>query len=134
MWHPGYRLGIGIETGYIQLYSFEQSGVETEFGATDITAGLNTVPILVILSMNVYPRFDINVGLGPYILYSVADSHNNIAASTSTNTGFLASGSYLHPINNSISLGGELKYSYINKINDSNLSLQFVFKYTLLEY
>jgi len=110
MWQPEHKLQLGIETGFIQFYSFSQSNVNTgEFGITDIKSKLNGVPILLVVSMNIIDRFDISVGSGPYILYSTVDSHNNKVTSSEINTGFLISGTYLRPLNNSISLGGELK-------------------------
>jgi hypothetical protein len=134
MWHPEYRLGIGLETGYLQFYSLKQQSVNTEYGTTDINAKLNAVPILLIISMNIYEGFDLCIGSGPYLLYSTVESHNNKVTSTEINSGFLMSGRYLHPINNSISIGGELKYNYVNKINDGSLSLQFLLRYHILEY
>ena len=134
MWQPEHLLSLGLETGFIQFYTLSQSNVDTDFGVTDIDTKLNAVPILIVYSMKIIDQFQINLGSGLYMLYSTVDSHNNKVTSTQVSSGFMLSGSYSYPLNNSVSLGGELKWNYVNKINDGSLSLQFVFKYVLVEY
>lgn len=134
MWQPEHLLSLGLETGFIQFYTLSQSNVDTDFGVTDIETKLTAVPILIVYSMKIIDQVQINLGTGLYILYSTVDSHNNKVTSSQVSSGFMLSGSYSYPLNNSFSLGGELKWNYVNKINDGSLSLQFVLKYVLVEY
>ncbi len=134
MWQPEHLLRIGLQSGFIQFYSSSQSNVDTDFGVTDIETKLTAMPILAVYSMLIFDQFEVNIGAGPYILYSTVNSHDNKVTSTQLSSGFMLSGTYFHSINHSISIGGELKWDYVNKINDGSLSLQFILKYILLEY
>jgi len=44
MWNPEHLLSIGLETGYQYLYSIDINNYSTEFGNTDFSASMYTVP------------------------------------------------------------------------------------------
>ena len=49
MWNPEHLLSIGLYTGYQYLYSIDIKDVKTEFGTTDLTASMYTVPVFLLL-------------------------------------------------------------------------------------
>jgi hypothetical protein len=134
MWQPEHLLSIGLHTGYLQFYTFEIKDAETSRGATDITADLTAIPIGIIFSMRILKGLNINAGTSLYILNSHADSHGNKVTGNDLSTGLLVSLSYTRAISRNLALGGEMKYNFVNKIQDGSLSLSAVLKYTLLEY
>ena len=134
MWQPEHLLSIGLHTGYLQFYTFELKDAETSRGITDISADLTAVPIGLLFSMKIMEGLNITAGTSLYILTSHADSHGNKVSGTDFSTGSLISLTYIKPLSRNLSLGGEMKYNFVNKIQDGSLSLSAVLKYTLLEY
>lgn len=52
-WRGGKLLSIGIDASYIKVISETKSNMSTEFGETDYTAGIRTVPISLLFSMQI---------------------------------------------------------------------------------
>lgn len=134
MWQPEHLLRIGIETGFIQFYSMSQSNVNTIAGDTDITAKLTGIPIIFVYSMEIIESLEISAGAGTYLLYSTADSHGNKVTSSEISIGHMVSLTNLKEIQSNIKIGGEVKWNYVNKIRDGNLSTQLVLKYQLTKW
>lgn len=134
MWQPEHLLRVGIESGYLSFYSYKQSGFTSEYGTTDVKSSLSAVPIILIFSMELFKEFEISTGVGVYFLFSEIDSYDNKVSSSVFSNGYYSSVSYYYPLNKDIKVGGELKYYYISKIEDADISLQFVLKYNFLEY
>jgi len=84
--------------------------------------------------MRITPALKIYAGTGFYLLYSYSETFGEEVSSNESSTGLMLAASYLHPLANRIHLGGELKWQRINKIDDSTLLFQIVFKYALIEY
>lgn len=134
MWQPEHLLRVGIESGYLSFYSYKQSSFTSEYGTTEVKSSLSAVPIILVFSMELFDNFEIASGVGVYFLFSEIDSYNNKVSSSVFSNGYYASLSYLHPLNDDLSIGGDLKYYYLSKIEDANLSMQLVLKYSFLEY
>ena len=134
MWQPEHLLRVGIESGYLSFYSYKQSSFTSEYGTTEVKSSLSAVPIILVFSMELFDNFEMASGVGVYFLFSEIDSYNNKVSSSVFSNGYYASLSYLHPLNDDLSIGGELKYYYLSKIEDANLSMQLVVKYSFLEY
>jgi hypothetical protein len=134
MWQPEHLLSVGLNTGYLQFYTFELKDAVTSSGKTDISADLTAIPIGILFSMRIIEGLNITAGTSLYILNSHADSHGNNVVGTDLSTGSLISLTYTKPVSGNLALGGELKYNFVNKIKDGSLSLSAVLKYTLLEY
>ncbi|MCH7774526.1 MAG: outer membrane beta-barrel protein [Bacteroidetes bacterium] len=134
MWEPEHLLSIGIESGYLQLYDIStQLTIQdtiTFTGSSELTA----VPILAVYSMELFENFKLSVGSGMFLLTSKVDALGNPVNSNQVSTGVLASGSYHYPLSSTISLGGEIKYYLINKIEDGDLTIQFSLQYKFLIY
>lgn len=134
MWQPDHLLSIGLQTGYLQFYSLQLQNVETIDGYTDVDVSLTAVPIGILFSMRIIDGLNISAGTSLYILNSKADTHGNEVISSELSTGSVFELTYTRPLNKSIALGGEIRYNFVNKIQDGSLSLQAVLKYKLLEY
>ena len=134
MWNPEHLLSIGLETGYQFLYSFNYDGYETEFGTTDISASMYTIPVFIIFSMKILPNIKLSAGSGIYLLYNSAESFGEEISSNQLSIGAHTGISYTYPLNESISIGGELLYSYFSKIQDQTVAVQFLFIYDFLKW
>jgi len=134
MWNPEHLLSIGLETGYQYLYSVEVKNLETEFGNTDFSASMYSVPIFMALSMKIAPNVKLLAGSGIYFLFNNGNLFADPLESKQISIGAHGGISYSYPLTKVISIGGELQYSYYYKIQDQNISLQFVFKYNLLAW
>jgi hypothetical protein len=134
MWNPEHLLSVGLETGYQYLYSIDLSDYSTEFGTTDFSASMYTVPIFIVLTMKISPNIKLTTGSGMYLLYNAGNIFDDKLESNQISIGAYGGISYTYPINNSISLGGELQYAYISKIQDQTLSLKFLFIYDFIKW
>jgi hypothetical protein len=134
MWEPEHMLSLGIESGYIDLYQFDTQNAQAFGNTFEVSSSLTAVPILTIFSMEIFENFKLSIGSGIFILTSKVDALNNPVQSDLVSTGTLASGSYYYPLSRTISLGGEIKYYLINKIEDGSLNLQFSLQYKFLTY
>jgi hypothetical protein len=134
MWEPEHLLSIGIESGYLQLYDFNSQSSLDDGTTFNVSSELTAVPILFVFSMKIVENFKLSVGSGMFLLTSKVDALNNPVNSRQISTGVLAAGSYLYPLSHTISLGGEVKYYLINKIEDGDFNLQLSFQHKLLVY
>ena len=134
MWNPEHLLSIGLETGYQYLYSFNYDGYETEFGTTDISASMYTIPVFIIFSMKILPNIKLSAGSGIYLLYNSGESFGEEISSNQLSIGAHTGISYTYPINNSMAIGGELLYSYFSKLQDQTVAIQFLFVYDFFRY
>jgi hypothetical protein len=134
MWEPEHLLSIGMESGYLQLYDFNSQRSFENDTTINVSSELTAVPILFVFSMELFENLKLSVGSGMFILTSKVDALNNPVNSDQISTGVLGAVSYLWPLSHSISLGGEVKYYLINKIEDGDFNLQLSFQYKLLVY
>jgi hypothetical protein len=134
MWNPEHLLSIGLETGYQYLYSFDYSSYDTEFGTTDISASMYTIPVFIVFSMKVLPNIKLSAGSGMYLLYNSGKAFGDNLSSNQISIGAHTGISYTYPINESMAVGGELLYSYFSKLQDQTVALQFLFVYDFLKW
>lgn len=134
MWNPEHLLSIGLETGYEYLYSIRIENMKTEFGKSRFSASMIAVPIFVAFAMKITDRIKILGGSGTYLLFNRGELFGDELKSSLISIGFHTGLSYAYPLNKDISIGGEIKYSYISKIQDQNLSLEVIFIYRLLRW
>lgn len=134
MWNPEHLLSVGLETGYQYLYSINISNYDTEFGTTDFSASMYTIPIFIMFSMKVTSNIRLNAGTGMYLLYNSGNMFGDDLESNQISIGGHAGIAYTYPINNNISIGGELLYSYFSKIQDQTFAVQFLFVYDFLRW
>lgn len=134
MWQPEHLLRIGLESGYNYLYSYEENGIETEFGTTDAKSSLSSIPVFFVMAMQLSSAIDISAGLGPSFLKTSFESFDWQTKSTQISTSYYVACSYKQPLSKKILLGGELRFYRIHKIDDSTLSLQLTIGYRLLSW
>ena len=134
MWNPEHLLSIGLETGYQYLYSIDISNYDTEFGTTQFKASMYAVPVFIVFAMKVSPNVKLTAGTGMHLLYNSGEIFGDKIESNQISIGAHAGVAYTYPINNSMSIGGELVYSYISKLQDQTVALQFIFVYDFLKF
>ena len=134
MWEPEHLLSIGIESGYLQLYDISTQRTIQDTITFNGSSELTAVPILMVFSMELFKNFKLSVGSGMFLLTSKVDALGNPVNSNQVSTGVFGSASYYHPLSHTISLGGEIKYYLINKIEDGSLNFQLSLQYRFLTY
>jgi hypothetical protein len=134
MWNPEHLLSIGLETGYQYLYSIDVKNIQTEFGTSNFSASMVSVPIFIAIAMKLTPNIKLIGGSGTYLLFNNGNLFGDELKSSQISIGAHAGIVYLYPLSNRISIGGELQYSYYSKIQDQTLALQFYFVYKFLEW
>ena len=134
MWNPEHLLSIGLETGYQQLYSLDVSDYDTEFGNTNVSASMHTVPIFIVFAMKIFPNIKLTAGSGAYLLFNSGEAFGDALSSNQISIGAHTGISYTYPINNSMAIGGELLYSYFSKLQDQTVAIQFLFVYDFLKW
>ena len=130
MWHPEHLLSVGVETGYHHIYSIQTDVSVYGFGKSTAEVSMEAVPVMGVLSMRIFPKtlpyLEVKYATGIYLLISRGSGFGNKMASTQFSIGVVGAVTYLVPVTRTLSLGGELKYGYISKIQDSDLSLQIM--------
>lgn len=134
MWNPEHLLSIGLETGYQYFYSIDINNYDTEFGPTQFKASMYAVPVFFVFAMKVAPNVKLTAGTGIHLLYNSGEIFGDQIESNQISIGAHAGVSYTYPINNSMSIGGELMYSYISKLQDQTVAIQFMFVYDFFKY
>ncbi|MGD8307540.1 MAG: hypothetical protein PVF17_12860, partial [Ignavibacteria bacterium] len=87
-----------------------------------------------VLSMKIIHNLKLSVGSGVYLLYSQVDALDNPVKTSQLSTGSYFAASYFRNLSGKLSLGGEVKYFYINKIEDGDLTFQIALQYKILSY
>lgn len=134
MWNPEHLLSIGLESGYQYIYSFHYDDYKTEFGTTNLSSSMYSIPIFIVFAMKVLPNTKITAGSGAYLLFNSGESFGIETQSSQISIGAHAGISYTYPINNSMAVGGELLYSYFSKLQDQTVAIQFLFVYDFLKW
>lgn len=138
MWHPEHLLSIGIETGYQYLYSIRSKISSDEFGTSNLSASMVSVPLLFVASMIIFPEtlrnFEVKGGSGAFFMFNYGELFGSNIYSSVFSLGYHAGASYIQPLNDNISIGGEIKYFYISKLQDSDLSVQVIISYKFLSW
>lgn len=114
MWYPDHRLRVGIESGWIPMYSYRGQ-------VTGETARVNVsvIPILAVFSMplawlsgterSIARRLAVTVGSGYYLNQSRLRYGGDVVGSKNS-LGWMAAGSYTQPIGRRFRVAGELKW------------------------
>lgn len=118
MWHPAYRLWLGVESGYTNFFSYElKNGTQTG------KVSLHAIPILIVWSMPVIKRISIFAGIGSYLLISDLKYNGNVHSK------FFSLGSdiailYTQPVSTRFGLAAEAKWMNAFETRDNMLGLQ----------
>lgn len=134
MWEPKHLLRMGIESGFIHLYYLETKVFDTLFGSTDAILNMSSVPIMAVFAMEVADDLEIIGGVGGFILISEVSSFGNYTLSKSWSNAYELGLSYLHPLNDKLKIGGEIKSYYISRLENYVVALQLSLKYSIFSY
>ncbi|MFI5406210.1 MAG: hypothetical protein ACHQ1D_06820 [Nitrososphaerales archaeon] len=134
MWKPEYLLSGGIEFGYTNLYSVDESSLQTDSGATSLKTNVYAYTLMIVFSMPIIENWEVNIGTG-FGFTTV----NNEAFSTESTSSDVASASmistaYYFPVMKDSRLGGELGFTALPLYDDYVISLGISFEYKFLEY
>jgi len=118
MWHPGYRLRLGIETGYTNFYSYHVKN-----GNVSGKVSLDAIPLLIVWSMPVVKRVSIFAGLGSYWLTTRLNYDGQVKSKTFSLGSNIAL-SYTQPLSKTLGLAAEAKWMNAFETKDNLLSLE----------
>ncbi len=128
MWESEHRLSVGLETGFYRLYTFyynDKNNIYNELGS--ITT--DYFPFFLNVNMRVIDNLSLGIGTGIVSLanFSVSDDWNY----TLSLANYHALANYIFPIgkNKKWQLGAEVRYLWIGKTNDHDLTYQALFGY-----
>ena len=113
MWQTDHRLRLGLETGYVTMYSY-QGNRDGKLADVRVSA----TPILAVFSMSVVKRFALYAGTGPYRINSNL-SYDGEAQGTTYSLGWMAAGTYTQPLGKNIGLAAELKWYDASQTKDA---------------
>lgn len=134
MWKPEHLLRVGLETGYHFVYGSEVESFTNEFGTTSAQTSLYVMPILLVFSMPVIDRFDAWVGMGAGLLTSHVEFFGQTTNASSFTPYMYAGVSYMYPVARDLQLGGEVRYQYMERFRDQNLSVQVMMSWQFSTY
>ncbi|MFA7421200.1 MAG: outer membrane beta-barrel protein [Melioribacteraceae bacterium] len=132
-WGLGNIFGAGIETGYIAISSLKSTSQVTPLGVTDISASLNAIPALFIVTAQ-YANLQLFTGLGYYNVMSTSTVFNSTIESSEWDFGYLVSLGYAYPINSTYKIGAEIRVNNISEVQITNLSAQLKLMVKLFEW
>jgi hypothetical protein len=95
---------------------------------------MHAIPIFIAIQMRLTSNIKLIGGTGMFLLSNSGTAFGDALESSQISIGAHAGIAYTYPLNNLISIGGELQYSYYSKIQDQNIALQFLFTYKFLEW
>ena len=118
MWYPNYRLRLGIESGFINFYSYKVKN-----GNNSGKVNLNAVPLLIVWSMQVVKRVNVYAGFGTYFV----TTHLDYLGKVDSKAFILGSNialSYTQPISSRLGIAAEAKWMNAFETKDYALGLQ----------
>jgi hypothetical protein len=126
MWEPEYRLSLGFETGYFQLYSADYNNGQNKAHIKNIA-----IPIQIVVSMKFLKNYYCNFSMGQSILLNkvTASVAGDFEASVVSLGDFGATIGYRRPISERFFVGAEIKAYYSAKLDDKNIALVFMAGY-----
>jgi hypothetical protein len=126
MWEPEYRLSLGFETGYFQLYSADYNKGPDKAHIKNIA-----IPIQLVISMKFLKNYYCNFSMGQSILLNkvTASVAGDFNASVVSLGDFGATVGYRRPTSERIFVGAEIKGYYSAKLDDKNIALAFMAGY-----
>lgn len=138
MWHPEHLLSLGVESGYLYLYWIRSTIQSEEFGSSSLKASMISIPVLFVTSMVIFPEslpnMEVNGGGGMYFMFNNVQLYGDKINSSVFSLGYHAGISYLQPLSDDISVGAEIKYYYISKLQDAVISAKLLFSYNIVSY
>lgn len=125
MWHPQYRLRIGLESSMTTFYSYD-----VENGNTKGKLKLTAIPVIIVWSMGIVKRVNVYAGVGSYFLTTRLDYQGKVV-SKSVSLGANFAIDYQQPISKNLRLVVETKWmdAFVTKNTALNLQLYVAWKF-----
>jgi hypothetical protein len=120
MWHPGYRLRLGLESGYTNFYTYKVKN-----GTASGKVSLDAIPLLIVWSMPLTKRVEIFGGLGSYFLTTHLNYNGQVKSSTFSLGSNIAL-SYTQPLSKTLGLAAEAKWMNAFETKDDLISVQLL--------
>lgn len=128
MWHPDHLLRIGIESGYVNFYTYT-----VQNGNTSGKVSLTGIPILLVWSMALTKRLNIFAGVGSYFLATDLNYKGGVSSKT-LGLGINASVNYVQPITPKLGIAAEFKFIDATQTKDYAFSAQLMLVWKFLEW
>ncbi|HWJ28827.1 MAG TPA: hypothetical protein VNS32_19940 [Flavisolibacter sp.] len=129
LWHPDHLLKAGLESGYVNFFSYNL----TDSAGNKGKIALNAIPLLLEWSMSVTKRFNIFAGSGIYLLNTQLD-YLGKTTSKKLSVGWMAAASYIFPLSKNTGLGTEAKWLYAAETSKGTICLQLQFVWKFLKW
>jgi hypothetical protein len=129
MWHPDHLLNVGIESGHMTFYTYRFRDSMNREGVVKLKA----IPLLAVWNMAVTRRLNLFAGSGVYFLRTNLDYRGN-TTSHKVSIGWMAAGSYVHPLSSNLGLGTEVKWMDATETANGILSLQIQLVWKFLNW
>ena len=127
-WEPEYRLSLGLESGYYEL--FKVSGQLPD--NTSVEVKRTVVPLLLLARMRIIDNVYLGAGLGIALLTNkTAGGDQKIVTKTTSLSNFELSGAYIYPLTKHMLVGGEMKMFLFGSYSDWMYSIQATFAFKL---
>lgn len=125
MWEPPFALSLGIETGYMRLYSVNYTQ-PTEAHVTN-----SLIPFQLVISMKVLKTYYANFAMGQSVLKNNASApaYGNFDASVFSLGDFSFTFGYKHKFQDRVSIGAETKFYLSSGYNNATIGLYFMAGY-----
>ena len=133
LWVPDNKLKVGLETGIVPISYLKNDKFTNEYGITNLTAGLEAYPILLVFSMNII-GLDAYAGFGYYFSTSTTSAFGEKTISNEIDFGAMLALAYYHEVYKRMKVGAELKYNVIAEMPQNILSLQLKISYSILRW
>jgi hypothetical protein len=127
MWYPDHRLRFGVESGWSTMYSYR---INDDKGGK---LKLNSVPLMIVWSMNVGNNINIFAGSGNYFLTTKLDYAGKTTSSTFS-LGWMLAASYIIPVKETLFFTPELKWFHAVETNDQSISLQLIMAWKIFKW
>jgi hypothetical protein len=118
MWHPGYLIRVGLETGWVPFYSYEVTN-----NGFKGTASVRAIPVLFVFSMPIGRRFHFFSGTGSYLMQTELNYRGNVISSDHS-LGYMLAAAYVQPITRRLGIAVEGKWMDAVGTRDAMLSAQ----------
>ncbi len=128
MWHPDHRLRFGIESGYVNFYTYT-----VQNGNTTGKVSLTGIPVLLVWSMALTKRFNIFAGVGSYFLATDLNYKGSVS-SKMLGLGINASVNYVQPITPKLGIAAEVKFIDATQTKDYAFSAQVMLVWKFIEW
>jgi hypothetical protein len=133
MWHPGRTLSVGILTGYVFLSQDRLTGYDLPDYEVTALARLQAIPMQLVVAMQ-NKVFEFGVGMGPYLLMSTIVYGERPAYGKRLELGLTFFGFYKFPLNETISIGPEMRILYLSYRGIISFMPSINFHYEILRY